>query len=146
MKAKLSTLQLSGGEAMSSIQSELAASENQCASLKSQIAAIQQELNCEHDQRKSLEVTMANLTSGNEEMIAREKAAAEERAAQQRERENKHAVELQAVNEKAKNTELRLKTDLNQYKQESAKKEEEMRGQYDHMKKGKDKEIDSLRR
>jgi hypothetical protein len=89
---------------------------------------------------------MSNLTSGNEEMIAREKAAAEERAAQQRERETQHNLEVQALADQAKNTELRLKTDLNHLKQEFQRKQGELKDEHDQARRAKDREIDTLQR
>ena len=46
----------------------------------------------------------------------------------------------------AKNTELRLKTDLNHLKQDFAKKSDEQKDQQDQMRKAKDRDIDRLSR
>ena len=146
MQDKLATLQLSGGQVETQLQAELDAAQKECAELRSSLAGLQQTLNYEREKLTSLEATMSNLTSGNEEMIAREKAAAEERAAQQREREAQHSSEMRAAEDKAKNIELRLKTDLNQLKQEFSRKQDESKDQHDQMKKAKDRELDGLRR
>ncbi len=146
MQKKLERLQLSGGEAVSQVEKDMSILKNENRDLKAELAALQQEYAILLEKLKSLENTMGNLTSGNEEMIAREKHAAEERAAVQREREIKHANELQELENKAKNVEIRLKTDFNQARSEWSKAEAEMKDTHDTMKRSKDKEIDSLRR
>eukprot|EP01032_Pedospumella_encystans_P022868 gene22868-25901_t len=76
----------------------------------------------------------------------REQKAAEERAVQQRERDAQHNQELRALEDASKNTELRLKTDLNHLKQDFAKKSDELKDQHDQMRKAKDRDIDRLSR
>ncbi len=100
----------------------------------------------ERDKLQSLEATLANLTSGQEEMISREKAAAEERAQKQRNREIEFSNELKEVETKAKNIELKLKSDLNQCKNDLIRTEKQLREEFDQIKKSKDREIDALRR
>lgn len=146
MQEKLNNMQQSGGQAMTQLQAELEVAQKECKELKAALAELQQTLNYEREKLHSLESTMANLASGNEELIAREQQAAEERAAQQREREAQHAQELRTLEETGKNTELRLKTDLKQMKQDFAKKAEELKDQQDQMRKAKDREIDTLAR
>jgi chromosome segregation ATPase len=146
MQEKLSLLQRSGGEVETQLQTELEQSQKECADLKAQLSALTQTLHYEREKMLSLESTMSNLTSGNEEMIAREKAAAEERAAQQRERETQHNLEVQALADQAKNTELRLKTDLNHLKQEFQRKQGELKDEHDQARRAKDREIDTLQR
>lgn len=146
MIAKIDRLQHAGGEAMSQIEGDLNNLKAENKELKHQLQGMQQEYHIAQEKLKSLESTLANVTSGNEEMIAREKAAAEERAAQQREREIQHSAELQELENKSKNVELKLKTDFNHAKNDWAKLEKEMKDQFDTMKKTKDREIENLRK
>lgn len=90
MQEKLSLMTQSGGQAMEQLQSELETAQAECKALKAQLAELQQTLSYEKEKLHSLESTMSNLTSGNEELIAREQKAAEERAVQQRERDAQH--------------------------------------------------------
>ena len=146
MISKIDRLQHAGGEAMSQIEGDLNNLKAENKELKHQLHTMQQEYSIALEKLKSLESTLANVTSGNEEMIAREKAAAEERAAQQREREIQHSAEMQELENKAKNVELKLKTDFNHAKNDWAKQEKEMKDQFDTMKKTKDREIENLRK
>lgn len=146
MQEKLSTIKQSGGQAMEQLQSELEAAQRECRELKEALSQLTQTLSYEREKLHSLEATMSNLASGNEELIARENAAAEERAAVQREREAQHSQELRALEDAAKTTELRLKTDLNHLKQDFAKKSDELKDQHDQMRKAKEREIDRLSR
>jgi uncharacterized protein involved in exopolysaccharide biosynthesis len=114
--------------------------------LKAEIHRLQQELNGERDKLQSLEATLANLTSGQEELIAREKAAAEDRAERQRQRELEYANEMKAFETKAKNVELKLKSDLNQTKNELIRTEKQLKDEFDQMRKAKEREIEALRR
>lgn len=90
IQEKLSLMTQSGGQAMEQLQSELETAQAECKALKGQLAELQQTLSYEKEKLHSLESTMSNLTSGNEELIAREQKAAEERAVQQRERDAQH--------------------------------------------------------
>ena len=146
MQDKLSTMSMSGGQAMEQLQSELEAAQAECKALKAQLAELHQTLSYEREKLHSLESTMSNLTAGNEELIMREQKAAEERAVQQRERDAQHNQELRALEDASKNTELRLKTDLNHLKQDFAKKSDELKDQHDQMRKAKDRDIDRLSR
>jgi hypothetical protein len=146
MQEKLNSMQLSGGEQVTQLQAELEAAQKECRELKKQLAELQQTLNYEREKLKSLEATMSNLASGNEELIAREQQAAEERAAQQREREAQHNQEMRTLEDASKNTELRLKTELNHVKQDFTRKADELKDQQDQMRKAKDREIDKLAR
>ncbi len=143
---KISNLQASGGEALRQIDAELQLAKDESSALKAQIHSLQQELSRERDKLQSLEATLANLTSGQEELISREKAAAEERAEKQRSREIEFSNELKEVETKAKNIELKLKSDLNQCKNDLIRTEKQLREEFDQMKKSKDRENDALRR
>lgn len=146
LSSKIATLQASGGEAMRELDSELQQVKDENSRLKAQISHLQQELNREKDKLQSLEATLANLTSGQEEMIAREKAAADERAEKQRLREEEFANEMKAVETKAKNIELKLKSDLNQSKNELIRVEKQLKDEFDQMRKTRDREIEMLRK
>jgi hypothetical protein len=76
---------------------------------------------------------LANLTSGHEERIASEKAIAEERAQQRKEREAPFSQQVKQLESKAKNTEVRLKTELNHARPEWAKLEKQMRDEHEQV-------------
>lgn len=143
---KISALQASGGETILQLDKELQQLKDENTCLKAEVVRLQQEINVERDKLTALEGTLANLTSGQEDMIARERAAAEERAEKSRQREIEFANEIKALETKTKNIELKLKSDLKQTKNEAAKLEKLCKDEFDQMKKVKDLEIEDLRR
>ena len=146
LQSKMGTLQLSEGEAMKQLDRELQQLKDENSDLKSQIQMLRQELHMEKEKLSSLEMTLSNLHSGKEELIAREKAAAEERAEYQRVREMQFANEIKELETKSKNIEMKLKSDLNQAKNEMIRTEKQCKDEFEQMKKTKEREIESLRK
>lgn len=143
---RISHLQESGGESLSKLEGELEAAQVLCQELRGSIALLQEELQREKEKTRTLETTISKITEGNEEMIAREQAAADERAQKTREREEQHKLEVQTVEERAKNSELKLKTEINKRKAEYALKETELLSKMEQLRKDKESEIDALER
>lgn len=143
---RISHLQEAGGESLSKLEGELEAAQALCQELRGSIALLQEELQSEKEKTRTLETTISKITEGNEEMIAREQAAADERAQKTREREEQHKLEVQSVEERAKNSELKLKTEINKRKAEYAQKETELLSKMEQLRKDKDSEIDALER
>lgn len=146
MHAKISTLQLSGGETLTKLESELEIALTQCAELRTIIAKIHEELQKEKEKSQSLETMMSKVSAGNEEIIAREQAAADERAKQTYEREEQHKLEIYNIEERTKNIELKLKTELTQKKNEFLQKETELQNQIERIKNEKELELDAVQR
>jgi hypothetical protein len=146
MKNKVTNIQSSGGEELAKIELELNAFRDENAQLKKQIAALQEQLNYEKDKLSSLELTLQSLTAGKEELMARERAAAEERAQLQRTREEHFNAEMQKVEAKAKETEMKLKSEIHQVRNEWLKKEQALNNSMDHLKSVKEREIEMLRK
>ena len=143
---RISHLQEAGGESLSKLEGELEAAQALCQELRGNIALLQEELQSEKEKTRTLETTISKITEGNEEMIAREQAAADERAQKTREREEQHKLEVQTVEERAKNSELKLKTEINKRKAEYAQKETELLSKMEQLRKDKESEIDALER
>jgi len=143
---RISHLQEAGGESLSKLEGELEAAQALCQELRGSIALLQEELQSEKEKTRTLETTISKITEGNEEMIAREQAAADERAQKTREREEQHKLEVQSVEERAKNSELKLKTEINKRKAEYAQKETELLSKMEQLRKDKESEIDALER
>lgn len=143
---RISHLQEAGGESLSKLEGELEAAQALCQELRGSIALLQEELQSEKEKTRTLETTISKITEGNEEMIAREQAAADERAQKTREREEQHKLEVQTVEERAKNSELKLKTEINKRKAEYAQKETELLSKMEQLRKDKECEIDALER
>jgi hypothetical protein len=146
MKNKVNNIQSSGGEELAKIELELNAFRDENAQLKKQIAALQEQLNYEKDKLSSLELTLQSLTAGKEELMARERAAAEERAQLQRTREEHFNAEMQRVEAKSKETEMKLKSEIHQVRNEWLKKEQALNNSMDHLKSVKEREIEMLRK
>jgi hypothetical protein len=142
----MNLVQNSGGEALEKLEKELSVARDENRELKKQINELSSQLNYEREKLKSLELTMQSLTAGKEEMIARDKAAAEERAEQQRAREAQYAAMLHEMEEKAKDREMRLKSEMNQSRSEWTKKERDLNDNLDNIKRTKEKEIEALRK
>jgi len=143
---RISHLQESGGESLSKLESELEAAQALCQELRVTIAQLQEELQREREKTRTLETTISKITEGNEEMIAREQAASDERAQKTKEREEQHKLEVQTIEERAKNSELKLKTEVNKRKAEYASKEAELLSKMEQLRKEKESEIDALER
>lgn len=146
LDTRLRTIQSSGGEALISVEKELASVQEERDRLNHKVASLEQQLQIEKDKLTSLENTLANLTSGQEEMVEREKQAAFERAEQQRIRDEQHARTLQEVEDRAKQSMLKVKSEMNQAKNEFIRQERDLKDQFDTMKNSKEREIESLRR
>lgn len=146
LKAKIVVLQSDGGAALQGAEAELAKLQEENGKLQQQISSLQQDLQIERDKLKSLESTLMNLTSGQEELVAREQKAAGERAEQQRLREEAHARTLQEQEERAKNAMMKVKSELNQARNEFIRNERDLKDQLDTLKMTKEREIESLRR
>lgn len=146
MKTQLDQLKLSKGETFALLEDERNKANDESKELRNKISAMERELSYEHEKLSNLQHAMDNLTAGKEELIARERAAAEERAEQQRIREKQYADQIANIENIAKERELRLRSELNQTKNESIRKEKEQTDSFETMKRTKDKEIDALRR
>lgn len=146
LQGKVDMLHKSDDSAQSQLQQELTQLSDENAALKTQVHALSQELYMNKEKLASLEATMGKLTSGKEEMLAREQAASAERMEQQKQREAQYTAELNAVETKYKNIEMKLKSDLNQMKNETIRIEKMLREEIEQLKRTKDKEIESLRK
>ena len=71
MQDKLSTMSMSGGQAMEQLQSELETAQAECKALNAQLAELHQTLSYEQEKLHSLESTMSNFSAGNEANHAR---------------------------------------------------------------------------
>lgn len=146
LEQRLRNVQSSGGEALVAVEKEMTAVQDERDRLRQQVAALEQALQIEKDKLVSLENTLANLTSGQEELVQREKQAAMERAEQQRQREEQHARALQEVEERGKQALLKVKSEMNAAKNEFIRQERELKDQHEAVKASKDREIETLRR
>jgi predicted nucleic acid-binding Zn-ribbon protein len=146
MTKKIGNMQSSRGEAVAQLETELLSLRDENGLLKKQIATLQEQLSYEKEKFSSLEQTLQNLTAGKEEMIAREKAAAEERAQHNRAREEQFNIQLQSSEAQAKEREMKLKSEFSHSKNEWVRKEQELCSNFDSIRKGKDKEIEGLRK
>jgi len=146
LKAQLDEIKLSKGETIALLEEERNKANDESQTLRNKISSLERELSYEHEKLTNLQHSLDNLTAGKEELIAREKAAVEERAEQQRAREKQYADQIANIESLAKERELRLRSELNQTKNEAIRKEKEQSDSFETMKMIKDREIDSLRR
>ena len=86
------------------------------ASLKIELANAKENITYEQEKLKSMELTISNLTSGQDEIIAREKQAAEDRAEQQRVKDQQHAQELRELEGTIQANEIKMKYEMSQAK------------------------------
>jgi hypothetical protein len=146
LKSQISKLHQSSGESESQTNLELLEVRKELSDVKHNLAQALQSTHADKDKIASLEASLANVTSGNEEIIAREAAAAEARAQHQKQLDQQHAQEMQDLEQKKNDMEMKLKTEFNQQKKEWAKSDREIREQMDQLKLVKDREIEALRR
>jgi len=146
LEDKVSRAQSQGGEALAKSEEEITKLQDANAAVKAELASVRQELSYAKEKLQSAENTLANMASGHEEQIAREKAAAEERAAQMREKEERHAQEIRDLEGAMKASEIRAKYEMAQAKGAWDKQEAEMRVTHEAARKALDEEVDALRR
>ena len=116
IEERLSRIQSQGGEAVAKSEEEIVKLQEINASLKIELANAKENITYEQEKLKSMELTISNLTSGQDEIIAREKQAAEDRAEQQRVKDQQHAQELRELEGTIQANEIKMKYEMSQAK------------------------------
>lgn len=144
IQSRLERMQSIGGETQAKSEAAITNLENDNINLRNQVETLKQSLSIELNKLKSLEDSLANLTSGHEEQVVREKKAAEERALQQRERDAQHANELRELENRMKETESKLKSEFNKASLDWAKQENELLAAQEQFRRMKEIEIETM--
>lgn len=144
MSQKLELSRLQGGEAQHKLESSIDNLHSMNRNLKDELENTKSELNAEREKLKSLEDSLAKLTLGHEETIAREREEAEQRVKLQREREAQHQAELKKLEEQMTLIDQNNKADMAKANSEWKQQKNELKSQFEAMKRAKEKEIDAL--
>lgn len=144
LKRRLENSKLAGGEALMKAEDRVKELMDQNKTVKDELDLTKKELNTCKDANASIQSTIASLTLGHEEAIAFEKQAAEERARMQRERDMAHEMEVKNVQAQAKLDLDNLNSDMAKSKAEWNKQKQEIKNQFEKMKKTKELEIEGL--
>ena len=146
LEDKLSRAQSQGGEALAKSEEEISKLQEVIATLKDDLGGVRQELTYGKEKLQSAELMIANMASGHEEVIARDKAAAEERAAQMRVKDDLHAQAIKDLEGLMKANDVRAKYDLSTAKAAWEGQEAELRAAHEAAKGAVEGELEAVRR
>ena len=146
LEDKMSRSQSQGGEALAKSEGEISRLQEVILTQKDELSGVRQELTYDKEKLQSAELMIANMASGHEETIVREKAAAEERAAQMREKEEHHAQEMRDVEGLMRANDVRAKYDLATAKSAWERQEADLRSTHDAAKRVVEDEVEAVRR
>ena len=144
LSQRMERSQSQGGEALLQAEAMITHLEAEASALRDELNTKKQELSYEINKLKSLEATLSNLSSSNEEVLAREQQAAEDRAGAMKELEQRHASEVREQQEAQRSAEARHKADVNKITSDLKMHESAILASHDQYKREREIEFEKL--